>query len=259
MTLALIVSANLLAGVISVFAAAALSLGALAGIVRKMVSLSAGLLLATSVLHLIPEAIESGADLHALAWTLLAGLIAFFLLEKLALLRHSHHYEGDGHGHHHGHDREEAGPGGALILVGDSIHNFADGVLIAAAFMIDHRLGWLTTFAIATHEIPQEIGDFIVLLNAGYSRSRALAYNAASGLAAVVGGIVGYFALAQSRAFLPFVLMLAAASFIYVALADLVPDLHRHGRGRGEWLSQFVLMLAGVALIALITGRLHAH
>jgi len=258
-TLALIVLANALAGALSVLAAAALSLGVLAGLVRQMVSLSAGLLLATAILHLIPEAIESGADLHALSWTLLAGLIAFFLFEKLAVLRHSHHHEGDGHDHHHGHDREEAGPGGALILVGDSIHNFADGILIAAAFMIDHRLGWLTTLAIAAHEIPQEIGDFMVLLNAGYTRTRALAYNLTSGMAAIAGGVVGYFALAESRAFVPYVLMIAAASFVYVALADLVPDLHRSERHRGQWLSQFLLMMVGVAIIALVTGNLHAH
>lgn len=259
MTLVLIVAATVLAGALSVFAAAALSMTVLARLVRQMVSLSAGLLLATALLHLMPEALESGADLHALSWTLLVGLIGFFLLEKLAVMRHSHHYEGDGHAHPHGHDRNEAGPGGALILIGDTIHNFADGVLIAAAFMIDHKLGWLTTMAIATHEIPQEIGDFMVLLNAGYTRARALLYNVLSGLSAIVGGVIGYFALGQSQALLPFVLTLAAASFIYVALADLVPDLHRHSRYRGEWLAQFVLMITGVLVIALVTNHLHAH
>jgi len=258
-TLALIVAATVLAGVVSVFAAAALSMGVLARLVRQMVSLSAGLLLATALLHLMPEALESGADLHALSWTLLAGLIAFFLLEKLAVMRHSHHYEGDGHAHPRGHDREEAGPGGALILIGDTIHNFADGVLIAAAFMIDHKLGWLTTVAIATHEIPQEIGDFMVLLNAGYTRARALLYNGLSGLSAIAGGVAGYFALGRSQTLLPFVLTLAAASFIYVALADLVPDLHRHSRHRGEWISQFALMMVGVLIIALVTNHLHSH
>jgi zinc and cadmium transporter len=255
----MIVVATVLGGVVSVLAAAALSMTLLARIVRQLVSLSAGLLLATSVLHLIPEAIESGVDLHALSWALLAGLIAFFLLEKLEVLRHSHHHEGDGHGHHHGHDREEAGPGGRLILIGDSIHNFADGILIAAAFMVDPALGWLTTLAIAAHEIPQEIGDFIILLNAGYTRTRALVYNALSGLAAVLGGVVGYFSLGSSAEFLPFVLMFAAASFIYVALADLVPDLHRHSRHRGEWKIQFMLMMVGVAIVAVLTAELHAH
>ncbi len=255
----MIVAATLLGGAASVFAAAALSLTVLAGLVRQLVSLSAGLLLATSILHVIPEAFESGADLHALAWTLLIGLIAFFLLEKLEVLRHSHHHEGDGHAHHNGHDREEAGPGGTLILVGDSIHNFADGVLIAAAFMVDVKLGWLTTLAIAAHEIPQEIGDFIVLLNAGYTRKRALLFNVLSGCAAVIGGVAGYFVLAESAALLPYVLVLAAASFIYVALADLVPDLHKHSRHRGEWKVQFALMMVGVAIVALLTTQLHVH
>ncbi len=260
MTLLHILMATLLGGVVSVFAAALLSITLLSRVVHRLVSLSAGLLLGTAVLHVLPEAVESGADLHALSWALLAGLIGFFLLEKLSVLRHSHHYEGDGHSHEHGHDRHEAGPQGMLILVGDGIHNFADGVMIAAAFIADVRLGWLTTAAIAAHEIPQEIGDFIVLLNAGYSRARALLYNALSGLAAVVGGLAGYFLLAQAEFAIPFVLMLAAASFIYVALADLVPDMHRQTRRkRGESVAQLLLLVAGVATIALLTGPLHAH
>ena len=260
MTLLHILMATLLGGVVSVFAAALLSITLLSRVVHRLVSLSAGLLLGTAVLHVLPEAVESGADLHALSWALLAGLIGFFLLEKLSVLRHSHHYEGDGHSHEHGHDRHEAGPQGMLILVGDGIHNFADGVMIAAAFIADVRLGWLTTAAIAAHEIPQEIGDFIVLLNAGYSRARALLYNALSGLAAVVGGLAGYFLLAQAQFAIPFVLMLAAASFIYVALADLVPDMHRQTRRkRGESVAQLLLLGAGVVTIALLTGPLHAH
>jgi zinc and cadmium transporter len=260
LTLLHILVATLLGGAVSVFAAALLSVTLLSRVVHRLVSLSAGLLLGTAVLHLLPEAVESGADLHALSWALLAGLIGFFLLEKLSVLRHSHHYEGDGHSHEHGHDRHEAGPQGVLILVGDGIHNFADGVMIAAAFMADVRLGWLTTAAIAAHEIPQEIGDFIVLLNAGYSRGRALFYNALSGLAAVVGGLAGYFLLGQAEFAVPYVLMLAAASFVYVALADLVPDMHRQTRRRrGESVAQLLLMMAGVATIALLTGPLHAH
>lgn len=221
-------------------------------------SLSAGLLLATSILHLLPEAIDSGIDHHRLAWTLLAGLVAFFLLEKAAVLRHSHHHEGDGHGHHHGHDRAEAGSGGWLILVGDSVHNFADGVLIAAAFLADARLGWVTAAAIAAHEIPQEVGDFIVLLNAGYSRARAFLYNALSSLAAVAGGVVGYFFLADAREALPHVLVLAASGFIYIALADLIPSMQRDG-SRRESVLQLALMGSGIGAIALLTAQLHAH
>jgi zinc and cadmium transporter len=159
-----------------------------------------------------------------------------------------------------GHDREEAGPGGLMILVGDSIHNFADGIMIAAAFATDPGLGWLTTFAIATHEIPQEIGDYILLLNAGYTRSRALLFNGLASLAAVLGGLVGYFALSAGQGLQPYVLILAAASFIYIALADLVPDLHRQSRrAKAGWLKQSMLMLTGIAIIAVLTSHFHLH
>jgi zinc and cadmium transporter len=255
-----ILLATFAAGTISVLAAAWLSLSLLAGLVPRLVSLSAGLLLGTAVLHLLPEAFESHADLHSLSWTLLAGLLGFFLLEKLAIMRHSHHHEGDGHVHHSGHDRDEAGPGGLLILVGDAIHNFADGLIIAAAFLIDIKLGWLTAAAVAAHEIPQEIGDFIVLVNAGYSRARALVFNLLSSGAAVLGGLVGWLAFARSSELLPYVLAVSAASFIYVALADLVPDLHRQSRIRQkEGVLQLVLMLAGVAMVVVVTAGAHAH
>jgi zinc and cadmium transporter len=258
LTLASIIAATLLSGLASVAFAAWLSFGALSSLVPRMVSLSAGVLLGTAVLHLLPEAFESQADLHALSWTLLAGLVGFFLLEKSAVLRHSHHHEGDGHGHHHGHDHDEAGPGGLLILVGDSIHNLADGFLIAAAFIADTGLGWLTAAAIAAHEIPQEIGDFIVLLNAGYTRRRALAYNALSGLASVAGGVIGWLSLQTSKDALPFVLVLAASSFVYIALADLVPDMQRQKR-RGESAVQVALLFAGIAVVAALTSVAHSH
>lgn len=255
-----ILLATAAAGALSVAAAAVLSLTLLSRIVPRLVSLSAGLLLGTAVLHLLPEAVESGADLHALSWTLLGGLVGFFLLEKLAILRHSHHHEGDGHEHHAGHDRAEAGPGGMLILVGDAIHNFADGAMIAAAFLIDVKLGWLTTLAIAAHEIPQEIGDFIVLVNAGYTRKRALAFNLLSSLAGVLGGVVGFVAFAQSTVLLPFVLMVSAASFIYIALADLVPDLHRQSRKhQRDSVVQLALMFSGIVIVAILTSGAHAH
>lgn len=251
--------ATLLAGVASVLVAAWLSLALLSGLVNRLVSVSAGLLLASAVLNLIPEAFESGTDLHALAWMMLIGLIGFFVLEKLSVLRHSHHHEGDGHHHHHGHDREEAGPGGMLILIGDGVHNFSDGVMIAAAFIADPALGWLTTAAIAAHEIPQEIGDFIILLNAGYTRRRALFYNALSGLSSVAGGVLGYLSLVRAQGLLPYVLVLAAASFIYIALTDLIPDLHRETRRDGDWFWQFALMMAGVAVIAASKAMVHGH
>ncbi len=253
-----IIVATLLSGLVSVVAAAGLSFGVLARLVPQMVSLSAGLLLGAAVLHLLPEAFESGADIHSLSWALLGGLLGFFLLEKVSILRHSHHHEGDGHAHLAGHDRHEAGPGGLLILVGDSIHNFADGVLVAAAFLVEPSLGWLTAAAVAAHEIPQEVGDFILLVNAGYSRRRALFFNALSGLASVLGGIVGWAALDSSQRALPYVLVLAASSFVYIALADLVPDMQRQ-RQRGESVVQVALLATGVLLIALLTGAEHAH
>ena len=260
MTLAYILLTTLVGGLVSVSAAAWLSMSVLSGAIGRLVSLSAGMLLAMALLQLVPEALESGVSVHALCATMLAGLIAFFVLEKLAVMRHSHHHEGDGHDHHHGHDRDEAGPGGTLILVGDTIHNFADGVLVAAAFMADTSLGFMTALAIAAHEIPQEIGDFIVLVNAGYPRRRALFFNLLSSLSGVLGGLVGFLALGGGSHWLPYVLMLAAASFVYIALADLVPDLHRQSRhGRGEWLRQFALMLAGVVIIAALTAQAHGH
>lgn len=250
--------ATIVGGLLSMIAAAWLSMSVLSKLTSKLVSLSAGLLLATAILHLLPEALESGIKVHSLSWTLLAGILGFFLLEKVAILRHSHHHEGDGHHHHDGHDHQEAGPGGMLILVGDAVHNFADGILIAAAFLTDIRLGWLTTIAIAAHEIPQEIGDFIVLLNAGYSKKRAFFFNALVSLSAVVGGVVGYFALLQGQQFLPYVLVIASSSFIYIALADLVPDMQR-SRGAGNNWEQLALMLAGIALIAVVTAQAHQH
>ncbi len=186
MTLLYIVAVTLAGGLLSVAIAASLTVGVLSRVVRHLVSLSAGVLLATALLNVLPEAFESQASPQALFATLLGGLLFFFLLEKAELYRHGHHHEGDGHHHHHEFDAEQAGRGGWSVLVGDSIHNFCDGVIIAAAFLADVRLGFATALAIVAHEIPQEVGDYIVLVNAGLRRGRALAYNALSGLAAVL-------------------------------------------------------------------------
>jgi zinc and cadmium transporter len=255
MVLAHIVAATLIAGFVSIFLAAQLSFGALSKIVKQLVSLSVGLLLASAILNVLPAAINSGANVDGLAWTFLISLIFLMCLEKLAVFRHTHHHEGDGHDHHHGHDHEQAGTGGLSILLGDSVHNFADGVMVAAAFMVDIRLGWITAFSVAAHEIPQEIGDFIVLLNAGYSRARALLYNGLSSVAAVLGGVLAYFALEATNAWLPYVLMVTVASFIYVALADLIPSMQasRNWRNSG---GQFVLLMLGVGIVV-ATQLLH--
>lgn len=222
-----------------------------------MVSLSVGILLSTSLLHALPEAFESNADPHSLFATLLAGLLGFFLLEKTAVLRHSHHYEGDGHGHEHGHDRHEAGRAGWMILVGDGLHNFTDGILIAAAFLADPRLGVVTALAITAHEIPQEVGDFIVLLNAGFTRARAYVYNLASSGMAILGGLVGYFTLGQGTEWIPYVLVLASSGFIYIAVSDLMPQMQRRATVK-ETVPQVLLISAGVLIVLAMTSLTHA-
>lgn len=251
-----ILLAATISGVGSIFGAALLSLTVASRVVERMVSFSVGVLLATALLHSLPEAFESGADPRALFGTLLAGLLGFFLLEKISLLRHSHHHEGDGHHHHHGHDREEAGRSGLTVLVGDTFHNFADGIVIAAAFLADPHIGIVTALAIAAHEIPQEVGDFIVLLNAGFSKARAFAFNLLSSVAAIIGGLVGYFLLDQMSGWIPYVLVIASSSFLYIAVSDLMPQMQRKPRWR-ESAIQVVLVAAGISAIVFITNGVH--
>ncbi len=258
MTLAYIVMATFAGGLLSVLIAASLTLTVLSRVVQHLVSLSTGVLLGTALLDVLPEAFESKASPQSLFITLLAGLMFFFLLEKAELYRHGHHHEGDDHHHHHGFDVAQAGRGGWSVLMGDSIHNFCDGIIIAAAFLADTRLGIVTSLAIIAHEIPQEVGDYIVLLNAGLSRGRALAYNAASGMAAVLGGVIGYFVVGPWEALFPYLLVVAASSFIYVAVADLIPQL-QHRLTLRETAAQLGWLGAGLALVALAVSQLHAH
>ncbi len=257
MTLLYIVLATLAGGVLSVLVAGLLTVSVLGRVVKSLVSLSAGILLGTSLLNVLPEAFESKtAAPHQLFATLLAGLLFFWLLEKAELYRHVHHHEGDGHDHHHHFDAEQAGRGGYSVLVGDAIHNFCDGVIIAAAFLVDTRLGVVTALAIVAHEVPQEAGDFIVLLNAGFSRRKALLFNALSGLAAVAGGVVGYFVVEPWQALFPYLLVLASSSFIYIAVADLLPQLQQRLAWR-ETLAQVLWLGAGLAIVVLATQALH--
>jgi zinc and cadmium transporter len=260
MTLVYIVAATLAGGLLSVAIAAGLTVAMLGRVVRSLVSLSTGVLLGTALLHVLPEAFESKTEPHELFLTLLAGLLFFFLLEKAELYRHGHHHEGDDphHHHHHGFDAEQAGKGGWAVLVGDSVHNFCDGIIIAAAFLADVQLGIVTALAIVAHEIPQEVGDYIVLLNAGLSRRRALAYNALSGLAAVAGGVLGYFVVGPWESLFPFLLVVAASSFVYVAVADLIPQLQRRLPLR-ETVSQLAWLGGGLGVVVLARGALHAH
>jgi zinc and cadmium transporter len=260
MTLAWIVLATLLGGLLSVGAAALLTEQVLGRVVKSLVSLSAGVLLGTALLQVLPEAFERNAPPQALFATLLAGLLFFFLLEKAEIYRHGHHHEGDDphHHHHHGFDAEQAGRGGWSVLLGDSIHNFCDGVIIAAAFLADTQLGVVTALAVIAHEIPQEVGDFIVLRNAGLSRARALAYNAVSGLAAVAGGVLGYFVAGPWESLFPYLLVVAASSFVYVAVADLMPQLQRRLSAR-ETLSQIGWIGVGLAVVFVARELLHQH
>ncbi|WP_370659739.1 ZIP family metal transporter [Massilia polaris] len=225
----------------------------LSKMVERMVSLSVGIMLSTALLHALPEAFDSGADTHKLFATLLAGLLAFFLLEKLAILRHSHHHEGDGHHHAHGHDAREAGKSGWMILIGDGMHNFTDGILIAAAFLANPELGIITGLAIIAHEIPQEIGDFIVLLNAGFSRRRAYVFNLLCSLMAVAGGLIGYYTLDQANGLIPYVLVFASSGFLYIAVSDLMPQMQRRATVR-ESVPQVLLIGLGVLIVVFLTG-----
>ncbi len=250
LTLTYIVLATLAGGLLSVLIAASLTVALLGRLVQHLVSLSVGVLLGTALLHVLPEAFERGADTHRLFMTLLGGILFFFLLEKAELYRHGHHHQGDGHHHHHHFDAEQAGRGGWSVLVGDSIHNFCDGIIIAAAFLTDHRLGLVTAGAIIVHEIPQEVGDYIVLLNAGFGRRKALLYNALSGLASVVGGVLGYFIVGPWQQLFPYLLVAASSSFVYVAVADLLPQLQRRLPWRATAL-QLLWLAAGLGVVLL--------
>jgi zinc and cadmium transporter len=263
MTLAYIILATFAGGLLSVLVAASLTVGVLTRLVKSLVSLSAGILLGTSLLNVLPEAFENRtAQPQTLFAVLLAGLLFFWLLEKVELYRHTHHHEDDGHHHHHHFDAEQAGRGGFTVLVGDGIHNFCDGAIIAAAFMADTRLGTATALAIVAHEIPQEVGDYIVLLNAGFSRAKALLFNALSGMAAVLGGVLGYFVIGGFEGLLPYLLVLASSSFIYISVADLLPQLQQRLAWR-ETLAQVLWLGTGLALAfgvsTLLHGSAHAH
>jgi zinc and cadmium transporter len=256
LTLLYIILATAGGGLLSVGVAASLTLTVLSRLVKHLVSLSAGVLLGTALLHMLPEAFESGQAPQALFAALLCGLLFFWLLEKAELYRHDHHHEGDGHGHHHDFDAKQAGRGGLGVLVGDTVHNFCDGGIVAAAFLMHTRLGVVTALAILAHKIPQEAGDYIVLLNAGFSRGRALLFNMISGLSAVVGGVVGYFLVGPWQTLLPYLLVVASSSFIYVAVADLLPQLQQRLAWR-QTLAQIGWLATGLAVVMAAMFSLH--
>jgi zinc and cadmium transporter len=240
------------------------------------VSFATGALLSAALIGLLPHAIESAGveKTHEIGLTLLGGLLLFFVLEKMVLWRHCHadvcevhvnpephahdHAHGVGHNHHHGHnhDQRRDHASAMLILIGDGFHNVLDGVLIAAAFMTDVHLGVVTAMAVCAHEIPQEVGDLAILLNGGMGRMRALTLNLVTSVTSVLGGVAAYFAMAQVQEALPYVIAIAASSFLYIAVADLIPGLHRKvDPGSGVW--QFVYIVLGVVVI--YVGHRLAH
>ena len=261
-TLLLIILFTLFSGVVSVLAAGlflALPVRQRESVMPHMVSFATGALLGAALLGLIPHAVlGAGSErVHQIGIALIAGIALFFVLEKFLLWRHCHDDHCDEHtvaDAHHAHARQKAS--GSLVLVGDSLHNALDGVLIAAAFLTDTHLGIVTALAIMAHEIPQEIGIFAVLLNSGVARGRALLLNLLTSLTAVIGGVIGYFALESSLAALPFALAVAASSLLYVAVADLIPGLHRRVDPRSS-VTQVLLIGCGIAIIAFAEN--HAH
>ena len=247
-TFSWIIAVSLAGGALSVVAAAALSLSVGAHRVNILISYAIGALLGAAFLEILPHALEHG-DPHKMAGTVLFGILVFFVLEKLVLWRHCHHDHCEAHdarapAHDHGRS-------GLLILVGDTFHNFVDGILIAAAFLENTELGIVTALAIIAHEIPQEVGDYLILLHAGYSKAKALAFNLLSSVATLIGATLAYFALSELTEWIPSLLGLAAASMIYVAVADLIPGLHKRTELKAT-LQQVMLIGLGIASIAIV-------
>lgn len=208
--------------------------------------LAGGTLLGSALMGLIPEAAESMHFEDVLIWVL-GGILFFFLLEKFILWRMCHDENCERQVH-------AAGP---MIIIGDAVHNAIDGVVIAASFLTSVELGITVTISVLLHEIPQELGDFGILIKSGYSRKKALFYNILSGSSSIVAGILAYFLLDQVKEFVPYAISIAASSFLYVSMADLIPEMHKETRP-GHSVVQFMLILGGVALIFLTTAG-HAH
>ena len=291
MTLIAIILGTLTAGIGSVWLAAALSFGILAKYTQHMLSLAAGALLATAFMHLLPEAFESQASAHDMFAALLAGLVFFFLLDKAELWHHGHEHgaaHGHDHSHHHhddhGHESERSAgspqaslapsggsavceatsvgahhaSGGWAVLAGDSVHCFGDGILIASAFMADMRLGIVASLAVLAHEVPHHMGDLVVLRQSSGNQRAAIVKVSMAGAVTALGGVLGYALVEQLYDYLPFFLILASSSFMYVALADLIPQLQKRV-SPPETAAQIAWLLAGIALVTLISGLAHAH
>lgn len=264
MVLIAILLGTLTAGIGSVWLAALLSFGVLARYTQHMLSLAAGALLATAFMHLLPEAFESGVAADNLFATLLVGLVFFFLLDKAELWHHGHehhdatHAHEPGHDHDHGHHGHSHQSGGWAVLAGDSVHAFGDGILIASAFMADLRLGLVATLAVLVHEVPHHMGDLVVLRQSSNNRRIALVKVSLAGAVTALGGVIGYALVDQLLGYLPFFLVIAASSFIYVALADLIPQLQKRAT-LPETAAQIAWLSIGIALVTLISRLAHAH
>ncbi len=280
MTLIAILLGTLAAGIGSVWLAALLSFGVLARSTQHMLSLAAGALMATAFMHLLPEAFESQAGAKDLFLTLLIGLVFFFLLDKAELWHHGHEHSHD-HGHthdqpsglaatgtgvqahtHHNQNHNHGAPvsGSWAVLTGDSVHCFGDGILIASAFMADMRLGMLASLAVLVHEVPHHMGDLMVLRAGSASGNKrvALVKVSLAGAVTAIGGLVGYWLVEQLRDYLPYFLVVASSSFIYVALADLIPQLQKRLTAR-ETAAQILWLGVGIGLVTLISRLAHAH
>ncbi len=260
MTLLLIVVGTLVAGMGSVWLAALLAYALLSRFTQHLLSLAAGALLATAFTRLLPEAFEHAADAgfsaQLLFAVLLVGLVFFFLLDKAELWHHGHEH-GHGHSHDHSHHHGEHGMhgahgGGWAVLLGDSVHAFGDGILIAAAFVADWRLGLASALAVMTHEVPHHIGDLVVLRQTLSQPRGALLRLSMAGAVTAVGGLVGYVLVGAFHAYLPLFLVVAASSFIYVALADLIPQLQKRLSPR-ETLAQVAWLFVGMLMVAMLS------
>ncbi len=260
-----ILAATLAGGIVSVLGAWLIAARASAAHVPILISYAVGALLGAVFIELLPHAFNRSDNLQTTAATILGGLMLFFILEKLVLWRHCHIEECEAHdphlpivaqapqapAHHHDHGRS-----GMMILIGDTFHNFVDGVLIAAAFLADTQLGIVTALAIVAHEVPQEVGDFLILLHSGYSKRQAFALNLLSSAAMVVGGVLAYFALQTMEQWIGTLISLATASMLYVAVADLIPGLHRRPEIRAT-IQQVTLIALGIATIWLVGEVAH--
>jgi zinc and cadmium transporter len=274
MTLIAILIATLAAGIGSVWLAAGLmrlgflsrSDGGAGGVgPQHLLSLAAGALLATAFMHLLPEAFESQAGAKELFSTLLVGVVFFFLLDKAELWHHGHEHHAhahDDHGHDHDHGHQHAHPplrsGGLAVLTGDSVHCFGDGILIASAFIADIRLGLVAALAVLAHEVPHHIGDLAVLRLSSRNRSAALIKVSLAGAVTALGGLTGWWLVDRLQDYLPYFLVVASSSFVYVALADLIPQLQKHLTAR-ETAAQIAWLLVGIGLVTVVSGLAHSH